>query len=128
MLGGPLLHIENSAMPGSVVIGRLRFDLDGLVLFDGSEIVPLAPLPAQMLAELVRADGDVVSAARMRKELWADAPIEDRNLNQQMYVLRRVLRRDPRVAIENVPRRGYRLVIAPAVVNQRARGARVAWV
>ena len=43
-----------------VAIGRLEFDLDGLVLYDRSEVVPLAPLPAQMLAALVRAGGDVV--------------------------------------------------------------------
>lgn len=120
MLGARQPQIEKPAMPDTVLLGRLRFDVDRLVLYDGIEIVPLAPLPAQMLAELVRADGDVVSAAWMRKVLWADAPIEDRNLNQQMYVLRRALRRDPRVAIENVPRRGYRLVIAPAPVSKQA--------
>jgi tetratricopeptide (TPR) repeat protein len=66
-----------------------------------------------MLAALVRAGGDVVSTAWMREALWGDAPVEERNLNQQIYMLRRVLRRDPRVTIENVPRRGYRLVVAP---------------
>ena len=99
-----------------VVIGRLEFDLDGLVLYDGSEVVPLAPLPAQMLAALVRAGGDVLPAAWMREALWGDAPVEERNLNQQIYMLRRALRRDPRVTIENVPRRGYRLVM-PAVAE-----------
>src|ERR1700687_2239688 len=88
---------ENSFMPTTVPIGRLRFDVDSLTLNDGSEIVPLAPLPARMLAELFRAESGVVSAARMRKLLWDDAPIEDRNLHQQMYVLRRALRRDPSI-------------------------------
>ncbi len=105
---------ENPAMPTMVPIGRLKFDLDSLVLSDGSEIVALAPLPARMLAELLRADAGIVSAARMRKVLWDDAPVEDRNLHQQMYVLRRALRRDPNVSIENVPQRGYRIVVAPA--------------
>lgn len=116
-------------MPAAVSIGRLRFDVDNLVLYDGSDIVPLAPLPAQMLAELVRAGGDVVPAMRMRSVLWSDAEIEDRNLNQQIYVLRKALRREPRVAIENVPRRGYRLVVAPspAIVANWRRGSRFAW-
>src|SRR5437588_9608176 len=121
MLGVPARTSEHPAMPATVPLGRLRFDLDRLVLYDGSEIVRLAPLPAQMLAELVRADVDVVPAAMMRQALWADAAIEDRNLNQQMYVLRRALRRDPGISIENVPRRGYRLVIAPATVTKPAR-------
>jgi DNA-binding winged helix-turn-helix (wHTH) protein/Tfp pilus assembly protein PilF len=114
---------KTPAMPATARFGRLRFDADSLVLYDGSEIVPLAPLPARMLAELLRADAGVVSPAQMRKVLWDDAPIEDRNLNQQIYVLRRALRRDPRVTIQNVPRRGYRLVVAPpAPVPARRRG------
>jgi DNA-binding winged helix-turn-helix (wHTH) protein/Flp pilus assembly protein TadD len=112
-------------MPTTMPIGRLRFDLEALVLNDGSEIVPLAPLPARMLAELVRADFGVVSTARMRKVLWDDAPVEDRNLHQQMYVLRRVLRRDPSVSIQNVPHRGYRLVVAPAPATPAASAPRL---
>ena len=113
-------------MPAMVPIGRLRFDLESRVLHDGTDIVPLAPMTAQMLAELVRAEGSVVSASSMRKALWADAAIEDRNLNQQIYVLRRALRRDPRIAIQNVPRRGYRLVVAP--LRSRWKAARLVWV
>ena len=114
-------------MAVTVSLGRLRFDSARLVLFDGNEIVALPPLPAQMLAELVRADGDVVSTAAMRAMLWGDAPVEDRNLNQQMYVLRRVLRREPSISIENVPRRGYRLVLAPASAGHRQPDIKVAW-
>jgi len=99
-------------MPGTAALGRLRFDPQRLVLYDGPELVPLAPLPAKMLAVLLSASGELVASAAMREALWGDQPVEERNLNQQMYVLRRVLRRDPRIAIENVPRRGYRLVVA----------------
>jgi DNA-binding winged helix-turn-helix (wHTH) protein/Flp pilus assembly protein TadD len=104
-------------MPATVAIGRLEFDPVAGVLYDGRRVVPLAPLPAQILATLLKADGDVVSAVQMRAALWSDAPVEDRNLNQQIYVLRRALRREPRVTIENVPRRGYRLVVAPFVAE-----------
>ena len=114
------LRSEVVTMAVLVAIGRLEFDPDGLVLYDGGEVVPLAPLPAQMLAALVRARGDVVPTAWMREALWGDAAVEERNLNQQIYMLRRVLRRDPRVTIENVPRRGYRLVVAPAIVQVAA--------
>jgi DNA-binding winged helix-turn-helix (wHTH) protein/Tfp pilus assembly protein PilF len=106
-------------MPTPAPVGRLRFDLDSRVLYDGGEIVPLAPLSAQILEMLLRSDGSVVTSASMREVLWGDAPIEDRNLNQQVYVLRRALRRDPRITIENVPQRGYRLVVAaPASKRQ----------
>jgi DNA-binding winged helix-turn-helix (wHTH) protein/Tfp pilus assembly protein PilF len=128
MLGVDSGKFENLAMPATVLVGRLRFDLENRVLYDGSEIVPLAPLPAQMLVELVRANSDVVSAAWMRNTLWGDAAVEERNLNQQMYILRRALRRDPSIAIENVPRRGYRLVVAPPAVPQRRQRSRIFWV
>src|SRR5215469_6094009 len=121
MLGAAEGRFEHLAMSATVPIGRLRFDPDRLVLYDGTEVVPLAPLPAQMLAELVRAAGDVVEAASLRQSLWADAAVEDRNLNQQMYVLRRVLRRDPQIAIENIPRRGYRLVVKPLITTPAVR-------
>src|SRR5215467_6658607 len=115
MLGAAQGRFEHLAMSATVPLGRLRLDPDRLVLYDGTEVVPLAPLPAQMLAELVRAGGEVVDAVSLRQSLWGDAAVEERNLNQQMYVLRRVLRRDPQIAIENVPRRGYRLVVTSRV-------------
>jgi DNA-binding winged helix-turn-helix (wHTH) protein/predicted Zn-dependent protease len=117
MLGEALLQAKAFRMPATVAIGRLEFDPVAGVLYDGRGVVPLAPLPAQILATLRDADGDVVSAAQMRAVLWNDAPVEDRNLNQQIYVLRRALRREPRITIENVPRRGYRLVVAPPVAE-----------
>lgn len=129
VLGVALVQTKFFGMAGLVPIGRLGFDPETRVLYDGRRVVPLAPLPAQILATLIRAGGDVVSAPEMREALWSDAPVEDRNLNQQIYVLRRVLRRDPRVTIENVPRRGYRLVVAPpaAEVAQLDRPRRRRW-
>jgi DNA-binding winged helix-turn-helix (wHTH) protein/Tfp pilus assembly protein PilF len=97
-----------------VPLGSLQFDPEGLALYDRGKLVALAPLQARILAELVKAEGDVVSTAQMRAALWGDAPVEERNLNQQMYLLRRVLRIDPSLAIVNVPRRGYRLTVASA--------------
>ena len=108
-----ILQAKARRMPASVPIGSLEFDPETRVLYDGRRVVPLAPLPAQILTTLLHARGEVVSAAEMRASLWSDAPVEDRNLNQQIYMLRRALRREPRATIENVPRRGYRLIIAP---------------
>lgn len=111
-------------MPRLVPIGRFTFDPEALVLYDGGEVVPLAPLQARILGELVRARGDVVPAAEMRALLWGDAPVEERNLNQQIYLLRRSLRGDSGVAIENVPRRGYRLTVARAIAEPVSRPRR----
>lgn len=110
-------------MATMVRVGRLRFDAERRVLYDGGEIVPLAPLSAHMLLKLLEGAGSVISAASMREALWGDAAIEERNLNQQVYVLRRALRRDPGITIENVPHRGYRLVVAPVSEKWPRRGA-----
>src|SRR5215472_1335214 len=128
MLGAAEGRFEHLAMSATVPIGRLRFDPDRLVLYDGTEVVPLAPLPAQVLAKLVHANGEVIDAISLRQSLWGDAAVEERNLNQQMYVLRRVLRRDPQIAIENVPRRGYRLVVTSLVAVPATRTRlRIQW-
>ena len=127
MRGAAAEPFEHDAMPATVPLGRLRFDPDALVLYDGAEVVPLPPLCAQVLGELVHAAGDVIPAAALRASLWGDAAVEERNLNQQIYVLRKALRRDALVRIENVPRRGYRLVVA-AVALQRRTSSRFGWV
>lgn len=127
MLGAASGIFEDLKMPATVLVGRLRFDLESRVLYDGGEIVPLAPLPAQMLVQLVRANGNVVSATWMRQTFWGDEAVEERNLNQQMYVLRRALRRDPSIAIENVPRRGYRLVVASPAAPKRRHAPPLVW-
>ena len=127
MLGAASGISEDLKMPATVLVGRLRFDLESRVLYDGGEIVPLAPLPAQMLVQLVRANGDVVSATWMRQTFWGDEAVEERNLNQQMYVLRRALRRDPSIAIENVPRRGYRLVVTSPAAPKRRHAPPLVW-
>src|SRR5579872_6168079 len=93
-------------------IGRLRFDAESLVLYDGGQVVPLAPLPAKILALLVNSSEQLVATEALRAAVWADATVEERNLNQQLYLLRRALRREPRAKIEYVSRRGYRLTVA----------------
>lgn len=113
-------------MPETSALGRLRFDPDALVLYDGSRVVPLSPLPARILAALVRANGAVVESRALREAIWGDAAVEERNLNQQIYVLRRALQREPGLSIENVPRRGYRLLVAAKPIVRKTGPLRAA--
>ncbi|HUY40798.1 MAG TPA: winged helix-turn-helix domain-containing protein [Candidatus Dormibacteraeota bacterium] len=81
------------------------------VLRCGDDIVPLPPKALDVLVALLERRGGVVSKTALMDAVWGHAGIEESNLTQSIYQLRRALQRwDPAVRIETVPRRGYRLV------------------
>ena len=90
------------------------FCLDGrerVLLRDGR----LVPLPAKTLSTLlvlVRNNGHLVEKDVLMKEIWPDEYVEEGNLAQHIFILRRALgeTRDGSRYIETVPRRGYRFV------------------
>jgi len=61
---------------------------------------------------LVQRHGQIVPKDELIKLIWADAFVEEANLSQNIFLLRKVLGRDRegRQYIETVPRRGYRFV------------------
>jgi DNA-binding winged helix-turn-helix (wHTH) protein len=73
------------------------------------------PLPAKTLSTLlvlVRKNGHLVEKDVLMKEVWPDEYVEEGNLAQQIFLLRRALGEtleSPKY-IETVPRRGYRFV------------------
>ena len=98
--------------------GEFRLDSSEGVLRRGAEPVALPPKVFETLALLVERHGEIVSKAEMMNLLWADAFVEESNLTQNIYTLRRVLGTDEsgKGFIENVPRRGYRFA-APVVIG-----------
>jgi Tol biopolymer transport system component/DNA-binding winged helix-turn-helix (wHTH) protein len=73
-------------------------------------------LPARVfdtLLALVEKEGRVVSKSELMDAVWADAFVEESNLSQNIYTLRRMLGVDEqgRQFIETVPRRGYRFAV-----------------
>jgi DNA-binding winged helix-turn-helix (wHTH) protein/Tfp pilus assembly protein PilF len=93
-----------------VVFGCYRFDAARRrLLRDGDQVV-LPGKAFDLLAILLAARGTVVSRDRLYAELWPNDHVEDGNLTQHVYVLRRAL--DPagngRAFIETLPRYGYR--------------------
>lgn len=75
----------------------------------------LVPLPAKTLTTLlvlVRRNGHLVEKNVLMKEIWPDEYVEEGNLAQHIFLLRRALGESiesPRY-IETIPRRGYRFV------------------
>jgi len=92
--------------------GRFRLDTLNHVLVRGGEAVPLKPKVFDTLLVLVENHGRVLDKDELMARLWPDTTVEESNLTQNIYVLRRTLSQGPEDTsyIETVPRRGYRFV------------------
>jgi DNA-binding winged helix-turn-helix (wHTH) protein/TolB-like protein/Tfp pilus assembly protein PilF len=89
---------------------------------DGKNI-PLKPKVFDTLLLLVENHGRVVDKDEMLQRLWPDTVVEESNLSQNVYLLRRVLEEetDGQRYIETVPKRGYRFVATVTEVETEAR-------
>lgn len=98
-------------MSGLYGFGPFTFDSRQLTLRAGREVIRLAPKVLQTLAILLERSGALVTKDELMDRLWPDGCVEEGNLTQNIYVLRRILRAyGLEDAIENVPKLGYRFV------------------
>lgn len=90
--------------------GPFRLDAGHLLLFRDSERVNLTPKVVETLLVLIESSGEVVSKDELMNALWPETTVEESNLSQNIYVLRKVLGSDPdgNPFIETLRRRGYR--------------------
>ena len=86
------------------------------VLRRGSEILPLTPKAFETLFILVRHAENVVSKEDLMRAVWPDSFVEEGNLAQNIFTLRKAMGEKPGGGhyIETVPKRGYRLAVAVA--------------
>lgn len=75
-------------------------------------IVPLKPKAYDLLCRLLDHRDRVVSRAELMDWLWPRQDVDEANLSQTIYELRRALNDPARASqwIESVPRRGYRFI------------------
>ena len=92
--------------------GTFRLDTGERLLLRDGETVPLTPKVFDTLVVLVQKSGHVVGKDELMNEVWADSFVEESNLTQNIFVLRKVLgeNRNGRSYIETVSKRGYRFV------------------
>lgn len=96
--------------------GPFRLDADKLLLtHTGSRgpcvPVQLGPKVVETLLALVERPGETLSKAELIARIWPEGFVEEANLAQNIYVLRKALRAQwEGGAIATVPRRGYRFV------------------
>src|SRR5262249_25904693 len=69
---------------------------------------------------LVKEEGRVVSKSELMDSIWSNAIVEEGNLSQNIYMLRRALGVDERGRqfIETVPRRGYRFAVPVRLLEE----------
>lgn len=87
-----------------------RLDAGLLLLYQDSQPVDLAPKVVETLLALVERRGEIVSKDELMHRLWRDAFVEEANLTQNIYMLRKTLGTTSSGApmIETFRRRGYR--------------------
>lgn len=106
----------------SEVYEFVGFTLDAgeLTLTHHGAAVALAPKVLETLLILVERRGTIVSKKELMEELWPDAFVEESNLSQNIYMIRKALGNGNGSGhlIENIPRRGYRFNAEVRKVSQ----------
>lgn len=93
--------------------GPFRLDTQNRLLFrDGQAVQQVPPKIMETLITLVERAGRVVSKEDLMQLIWPDSFVEESNLTQNIFMLRKILggTEHPGPYIETVPRRGYRFV------------------
>lgn len=100
-------------MPGQTfAFGQFQLDVGTRRLRCNGEAVAVTVKAFDILAALVEDAGRVVDKDELMRRVWPDAIVEEANLSQQIFLLRKVLQEDAKDHrfIATVPRRGYRFV------------------
>ncbi len=122
--------------------GSFALDGDRLLLLDRGVPLPIGPKVVETLLALVEHPGELQRKSELLARIWPEGYVDEANLAQNIYVLRKLLRgRWDVEAIETVPRRGYRFTApvlrrenvprpepakAPPTANLRRRGSAIA--
>ena len=111
--------------------GPYQLSVNTRLLKRSGETIALTPKAAEILVLLVTRAGQLVEKDELLKEIWPDTFVEEANLSQNIFYLRKALGDDRAgpTYIETVTRRGYRFIAAVRVVeaeeNHRANGVHV---
>ncbi|HEY1660775.1 MAG TPA: winged helix-turn-helix domain-containing protein, partial [Candidatus Sulfotelmatobacter sp.] len=93
--------------------GEFRVDPPNRVLRRGETTVPLTPKAFDVLLLLIQSGGRVVSKDELMKAVWPDSFVEESNLTQTIFMVRKALNetKDQRYIL-NVQGQGYRFLAA----------------
>src|SRR6476620_10524314 len=89
---------------------EFRLNVGTMMLSRAEKEISLPPKAVKTLAVLVENQGEIVSKDELIGRVWEDSIVEESNLSQNLYLLRKTLGNDPdgKPYIETLRRRGYR--------------------
>jgi DNA-binding winged helix-turn-helix (wHTH) protein/Tol biopolymer transport system component len=98
---------------GLYVFGPYVLDAGQLLLRKDEEVVQLPPKVLETLLALVESSGQVVTKQQLMESVWPDSFVEEGNLTQNIFLLRRVLGKtaEGEEYIQTLPKRGYRMSV-----------------
>jgi DNA-binding winged helix-turn-helix (wHTH) protein len=101
--------------------GPFHMDPDKQILRRGDDIVPVTPKAFETLLVLVRRSRDVVSKEELLKQVWPNSFVEESNLSQNIFLLRKALgdTAEDRQYIVTLPGRGYRFAATVRIVTEQ---------
>jgi eukaryotic-like serine/threonine-protein kinase len=104
--------------------GPFRVDPRRRLLLRGDQVISLQPKALDTLLVLVQNSDRVVSKEELIKSVWADSFVEESNLTQNIFVLRKALEEagGGRGYIVTVPGRGYRFAEPVKVISEAGEG------
>src|SRR4051812_14912444 len=92
--------------------GPFRLNTESFVLLRGDEPISITPKAFQILRVLVENSDRVVGRDELVTSVWADVSVEESNLTQNIFTIRKILgesRHDHRFIV-TIPGKGYRFV------------------
>jgi DNA-binding winged helix-turn-helix (wHTH) protein/tetratricopeptide (TPR) repeat protein len=101
--------------------GPFHMDPDKQILLRGNDPVPVTPKAFETLLVLVRRSREVVSKEELLKEVWPNSFVEESNLSQNIFLLRKALgdTAENRQYIVTLPGRGYRFAAPVRTVTEQ---------
>jgi DNA-binding winged helix-turn-helix (wHTH) protein/Tol biopolymer transport system component len=101
--------------------GPFRMDPDKQLLLRENQPIPVTPKAFETLLALVRRSRDVVTKEELLKEIWPDSFVEESNLSQNIFMLRKALgdTAENRQYIVTLPGKGYRFAASVRTVTQQ---------
>src|SRR5262249_19082110 len=96
-LNFPYFEIEMAAgsKNGVYVFDEFQLDAEKLMLYRGEAEILLPPKIVKTLAVLVEHRGTILSKDELIERVWSDSVVEEQNLSQHLFHLRKTLGQRP---------------------------------
>ncbi len=96
------------------IFGRFYLNARERILLCEGKTVPITLKAFDTLFALIKSRGHIVEKDELMEQVWPNAYVEESNLTQHVYKLRKILGVSPDGCqyIETVPGRGYRFTAA----------------